>query len=224
MKFKKTIVLIISIVLISCCTVSGTLALPSISDIFKEIFGNIQEPTDETQLTFDVQLNIHEIKGELLYPGKAYTREVAVKNSETSEVPIYCWLTYSVPKPLTEKYGSKGVAPLTIQFANDSRWQTNTKSEKVMIEGKPYVQYTCIYNEPLEIGKTTPLCMKSISLDVHVNRDSEGYFYWDEEGVDPTRIFNSNELTIPITAYAVNATEVDLKMIGVNPDVVVTSD
>lgn len=198
MSFKKTLALCLSLLILGGCAITGTLAFPSFLSA---------DPAPEQQMQkLEIKLNVVEEKEAFLVPAVPFKKAVSISSTENSNVNAYVWYTYAVPKALL---GEVGKCPLTRQFATDTGWKYGAEGKEIPYDDMEYVEFTCLYEKPLEPKNSTGVSMQSVTLDARISRDENGNYVWVEDGKSETIGYKEDTIEIPFHAYAIVATGFD---------------
>lgn len=231
---KKSLIMVLSLVLALSVGLGGTLAFFTDRDAETNIFtvGNV-----------DIDLNEDFEQGAELVPGKDIEKKPVITNAGNNDA--YVWMTAAVPAGLEDPDGNasknllhwnwiggtdeaymnsktqddidayieKGYLPegTTIeQILAGDYWKLDgtTPVTTQEIDGVEYNVYLFQYATPLTPGETTLPSFHKVYMDSHVDIDPEGNLAWVENGVATELGYNLNTMGNPkiyIAAYGIQS-------------------
>lgn len=178
---KKSIVLIVSIVLAVAIGLGGTLAFFTDRDSDTNVFtvGNV-----------DIELNEDFVQNSTLMPGVEINKDTWITNQGTN--PAYVWMTVAVPEGLHD--------------CVDLTWTDDASPEGPVdakdADGNPYKVYLVKVEEPLEPGEETPVMLDSVKLKPTVDY-RDGQFVLVENGEVTPIDYDLADAHIPVSAFAI---------------------
>ncbi len=200
---RRTIALVVSMVLALAVGLGGTLAYLTDRDSDVNVFaiGNV-----DIELTEDFR------QGAELIPGKKIEKEVSVVNTGNNDA--WVWTTIAIPTALDNDDASKNVLHFnfTAESIADGLWNwmdenDNYNVKKVTIDSVEYNLYTVMYETKLQPGETTAYpVMTQVYLDYHVDVDPNGDMFHVKGGVVEDLEWNLNDDGAPkmyVAAYAI---------------------
>lgn len=207
MSFKKTLALCLSLIVLGCCAITGTLAFPS----FLTRNGGDDREGKTDLPSVEVLLNIQWDPEAQMLPGIPLKKEVSLANSKDSADSIYVWYTCKLPSAMFTP-DSIATSPITASFWEDTKWWQNCApvyeggaAYKLSDDGK-YVEFTCLYTKPLEPGVETDVSLESVTLDYRIDRDGDAYFWIADNGVATPLNYSGNTIEMRFNAYAIAQT------------------
>ena len=231
---KKSLILVVSLVLALTMGLGGTLAFFTDRDSETNIFtvGNV-----DIDLTEDFE------QGAELVPGKDIEKKPVITNVGNNDA--YVWMTAAVPAGLEDPDGNasknllhwnwlggtdeaymngktqadidayieKGYLPEgttleQIQAGDYWKLDGTTPVGTQEIDGVEYNIYLFQYATPLKPGETTLPSFHNVYMDPHVDIDPEGNLAWVENGVATDLGYNLNTMGNPkiyIAAYGIQS-------------------
>lgn len=230
---KKTLLLIVSLVLALGLTMTGTLAYLTDRDTDTNVFtvGNV-----DIDLTEDFE------QGSELIPGEKIDKVPVITN--TGDNDAWVWMTVAIPAGMEsdegasknllhwnwmagtdadymnakdqaaiDEYIAKGWLPegTTIeQIRAGQNWDVEAEIPVGVeeIDGVEYNVYLFKHNIPLKPGETTLGSFCQVYMDTRVDIDPEGNLAWVENGVATELGYNINTMGNPkvyVAAYAIQA-------------------
>lgn len=231
---KKSLILVVSLVLALTMGLGGTLAFFTDRDSETNIFtvGNV-----------DIDLNEDFEQGAELVPGKDIEKKPVITNVGNNDA--YVWMTAAVPAGLEDPDGNasknllhwnwlggtdeaymngktqadidayieKGYLPEgttleQIQAGDYWKLDGTTPVGTQKIDGVDYNIYLFRYATPLKPGETTLPSFHKVYMDPHVDIDPEGNLAWVENGVATDMGYNLNTMGNPkiyIAAYGIQS-------------------
>ncbi|MBR6754093.1 MAG: SipW-dependent-type signal peptide-containing protein [Clostridia bacterium] len=203
---KKTIILVVSLVLALAVGLGGTLAFLTDRDSEINVFtvGNV-----------DIDLTEDFVQGSELVPGVDVEKDVVVENVGNNSA--WVWTTIAIPAGMDNPDASKNSLHFNYAKENvgDGLWTwTDENGAWMVAENKKmteddetlYNVYTVMYQSPLAPGEVTPSAMTKVYLDAHVDIDPDGNMFHVENGVVTDLEWNVNEDGAPkmyVAAYAI---------------------
>lgn len=206
MSFKKTLALCLGLVILGCCAITGTLAFPS---FLTRNGGNDREGKTDLP-SVEVLLNIQWDPEAQMLPGIPFQKEVSLANSLDSDDSIYAWYTCKLPSAMFTP-DSIATSPITGSFREDTKWQNcapvneGGAAYKLSDDGE-YVEFTCLYPDPLKPGDKTDVSLESVTLDYHIDRERNAYFWIADNGVAMPLNYSGNTIEMRFNAYAIAET------------------
>lgn len=229
---KKSLILVVSLVLALTMGLGGTLAFFTDRDSETNIFtvGNV-----DIDLTEDFE------QGAELVPGKDIEKKPVITNVGNNDA--YVWMTVAVPAGLESSDASDNIVHWNWMAVTDKNYM-NTKSQadvdakiaegklpegttieqiragqnwtvegtipqgQETIDGVTYNVYLMKYNDVLQPGETTLASLHNVYMDPHVDIDPEGNLAWVENGVATDLGYNLTKLGNPkiyVAAYGIQA-------------------
>ena len=203
---KKSLVLVLSLVLALAVGLGGTLAYLTDRDSDVNIFniGNV-----------DIDLTEDFVQGSPLVPGVDVEKEVVIENVGNNDA--WVWTTIAIPAEMDDNDASKNVLHFNYAKENvgEGLWTwTDENGAWLVDEGVQitedddtlYNVYTVLYQTPLAPGEATPSAMTKVYLDPHIDIDPDGNMFHVENGVATNLNWNVNEDGAPklyVAAYAI---------------------
>lgn len=203
---KKTLILVVSLVLSLAVGLGGSLAYLTDRDSDVNIFniGNV-----------DIDLTEDFVQGSELIPGVDVEKEVVVENIGNN--PAWVWTTIAIPAEMDDNDASKNVLHFNYAKENvgeglwtwtdeNGAWLVKEDVKVTEDDDTLYNVYTVLYQTPLAPGEVTPSAMTKVYLDYHIDIDPEGNMYHVENGVVTDLNWNVNEDGAPklyVAAYAI---------------------
>lgn len=229
---KKSLILVVSLVLALTMGLGGTLAFFTDRDSETNIFtvGNV-----DIDLTEDFE------QGAELVPGKEIEKKPVITNVGNNDA--YVWMTVAVPAGLESSDASDNIVHWNWMAVTDKNYM-NAKSQadvdakiaegklpegttieqiragqnwtvegtipqgQETIDGVTYNVYLMKYNDVLQPGETTLASLHNVYLDPHVDIDPEGNLAWVENGVATDLGYNLNTMGNPkiyVAAYGIQS-------------------
>lgn len=229
---KKSLILVVSLVLALTMGLGGTLAFFTDRDSETNIFtvGNV-----DIDLTEDFE------QGAELVPGKDIEKKPVITNVGNNDA--YVWMTVAVPAGLERSEASDNIVHWNWMAVTDKNYMDaksqadvdakiaegklpeGTTIEQIRagqnwtvegtipkgqetIDGVTYNVYLMKYNDVLQPGETTLASLHNVYLDPHVDIDPEGNLAWVENGVATDLNYNLNTMGNPkiyVAAYGIQA-------------------
>lgn len=204
MSFKKTLALCLSLIVLGCCAITGTLAFPS----FLTRNGG-DDGEGKTDLpSVKVLLDIQQDSEAQMFPGIPLKKEVSLANSQDSDESIYVWYTCKLPSAMYTP-DSIATSPITGSFKANTRWQNcapvyeGGAAYKLSDDGE-YVEFTCLYPDALAPGAKTDVSLESVTLDCRIDHDGDAYFWIADNGVATPLNYSGNTVEMRFNAYAIS--------------------
>ncbi len=232
---KKSLVLVLSLVLALAVGLGGTLAFFTDRDSETNIFtvGNV-----------DIDLSEDFEQGAELIPGNKIEKVPVITNVGNNEA--YVWMTVAIPAGMESEEGaSKNLlhwnwlggtsvggdnseakiqsyidngylsdeltaAEYVERLNNGDIWYVDGVNEVAteVIDGVKYNVYLFKYKTPLAPGETTLPSFHQVYMDTHIDIDPNGDLYWVENGVTTAMNYNINTMGYPkiyVSAYGIQA-------------------
>lgn len=190
MKKSKTLLGVVCLAMVALIAVFGTVAYLSDRDSETNVFTSGDVSIDLTEQYSD---------GSQLLPGVMVNKTVTITNDGKNDA--WVWYTYAIPK---------NIASEVDVFGND-QWDTTTiaVSEKEITVNEvkdTYMVYTCLWKEPLAVGKSLE-GMTGVQFDASVDY-YDGKYYTVVEGV-ATEVGADDlaDANILVAAYAIQKDE-----------------
>lgn len=220
---KKTLTMILSLVLVAALSIAGTVAYLTDRDGKVNVF---------TMGDVDIELNEEFEQGSELLPGVDVNKDVTITN--TGDNDAWVWFTYAVPTALVDSGNdaSKNAIHFNLEGAYWDAYYTDAKFYEAVGLDAPvditdtwnyygiahnvdylgdkenYTVVTFLYNGTIVPGETTNVGLTNVYLDTRVDVDPDGNMYWVEKGVATDLNWNVNEKGAPsiyVAAYGVQA-------------------
>lgn len=178
---KKSIILIISIVLAVAVGLGGTLAFFTDRDSDTNVFtvGNV-----------DIELNEDFVQNSTLMPDVEINKDTWITNNGTN--PAYVWMTVAVPEGLHDC--------VDLTWTDDANPEGPVDAKDA--DGNPYKVYLVKVEEPLNPGENTPIMLDSVKLKSNVDYQ-DGQFVLVENGEVTPIDFDLSNVKIPVSAFAI---------------------
>ncbi len=178
---KKTIALLLVIVLAATAIVGGTLAFFTDTDAAENDFvmggGTYTKPGETKPYVKVVDIVLVEdfVQDSGFLPGVAVNKDVTIK-SEENAVACWVWYEYLVPAVLD----AKDAKVLTVANDTTGKWNYNATIDGLVTDGfigtvemggMQYNKYLALYTEALEPGTATTKGMDSVTMNSAVDYD-----------------------------------------------------
>ena len=180
---KKSLILVVSLVLALTMGLGGTLAFFTDRDSETNVFtvGNV-----------DIELNEDFVQNSPLMPDVEINKDAWISNEGNNDA--YVWMTVAVPAQLHDA--------VDLAWTDDANPEGPVEAKDA--DGNDYKVYLVKIEEPLAPGEETPVLLDSVTLKSNVDYQ-DGQFVLVEDGETTPIDYDLTSVQIPVAAFAIQS-------------------
>ena len=165
---KKTLIMVVAIVLVAALAVGGTFAYLTSTDedVNVATVGNVEIKQIEQQKNDDGSIGAFE-QGKDFYPGSELSKIVSVKNTGASDAYFRTLIAFE-DVPGSNTFG------IGFPISESYTWDWFAPGATFELNGSTYQVYEAVYKKALEPGETSPASLTKVELaETATNEDME---------------------------------------------------